>query len=652
MIKKELRYKAINPGIKRVDVGFFPSVGRYFRQQMQPVGNGNFELEVDLPRGKTFLHYFFNGNLDEPMNTGQSLLAQHDASKRMPLILETETFCPVYFKSEPEFISHVKDNTWEIRAITYHGWINSVVLVTPGRECPLQVAHTDKNTTFWFVRVELPTDKLYCCLKFAGKCQTKFLHQHMQVKNAPDPDAFFAYPLEKQEKQLGSLASGYQVFPDRFCCHTPAIAATRVHEWGAPPTNNNFFGGNLRGILSSLGYIADLGVDFIYLNPIFRANSNHRYDCCDYMTIDPLLGDAADLTALVEEAHKKGIKIILDVSFNHCSKDFFAFKDVLVHGEASLYKNWFEIQQFPLYENGQPAYSCWHGHKELPQFNLSEPAVEAYMLNVTSYWISKFNIDGWRLDVCTEMPSSFVKKIAARVRQVKPSAIIIGESWQNEVAEYTCDGIDGITNFSFYLDVVIPFFVHESISVRKLACNIMNMYSLNSFVTNRFSWNFLGNHDVPRLYSLIKNKEKYPLAFSLMYALAGTPVLYYGDELYLEGLGDPANRSCMPQPLSDKNTPIVKLIKALNNVKKSFADIFTYGTVEFSSIDETSGTMVIKRSLEEKTLFFAFNFGDKQQPFNPPFLSTGNAQPYSLNIFYAGDETEAPSLIFSSAVLQ
>lgn len=648
-IKKELRFKSADPSVKRVDAGFFPSVGRYFRKEMASLGDGNFELEVSLPRGKTFIHYFLNGNFDKPMNAGQSSFSEYDPFKKCPLVLETEMFCPVYFKNDPGFISHVKDNIWEIRAITYHGWIDNVSVLLNSAEYDMEVAHRDKSTTYWMLRTELEAAELLCCLKFSGGGQVKYLHENAQVKDSPDSSKFFRHLLRKVKHGLKPLKAGYQIFPDRFSRSVQASHVAGLEKWGNAPGNTNYFGGDLKGILSRLDYIAGLGVDFIYLNPIFKAASNHRYDCTDYMEIDPLLGTKDDFLALVKKAHELGIKVILDISFNHCGKDFFAFQDILKKGDKSEYRNWFEIDRFPVNGKEESFYSCWHGLSHLPQFNLNEPEVVKYLMNVAVYWINDFDIDGWRLDVCTEMPSSFIKKISQTVKRVKPSAVIVGESWQNDVSEYTRGGVDGITNFSFYLDVMTPFFVTESVSVKKLALNIMRMNSLNSFSVSSFSWNFLGNHDTSRFYSLIKNKEKCVLAYLLMYALPGTPVIYYGDEFGMKGLGDPANRSCMPQEEFEKDSLFKSTIKSLNAVKKAHEEILVYGSLSFVSTDDAAKCLIFKRTFKSQSLYFAFNFDSKphncQLPFSPDCLLSA----YSSSVFLYGEDTKLHKTAFTSA---
>ncbi|MBI4769613.1 MAG: alpha-amylase, partial [Chloroflexi bacterium] len=196
----------------------------------------------------------------------------------------------------------------------------------------------------------------------------------------------------------------YQIFPDRFANGDPDLDPPNVQPWGAPPTTSGFQGGDLAGVLHRLDYLLDLGVNAIYLNPIFHATSNHRYNATDYFSIDPRLGALADFRRLLERAHANGIRIILDGVFNHCGRGHFAFNDLLENGADSPYKDWFHVRHFPphAYGHGDALdYEGWWNHKSLPRFNTATPAVRRHLLSVARYWIDQ-GIDGWRLDVPNE----------------------------------------------------------------------------------------------------------------------------------------------------------------------------------------------------------------------------------------------------------
>ncbi len=197
----------------------------------------------------------------------------------------------------------------------------------------------------------------------------------------------------------------YQIFPDRFANGDPGNDPPNVQPWGSPPTIWDFQGGDLQGIIQHFDYLLDLGVNALYLNPIFHATSNHRYNTTDYYKIDPKLGDMGDFHALLDLAHRHNMRLILDGVFNHCGRGFFAFADVLENHQHSPYRDWFHINRFPVdaFSPGEARdYKAWWGIKSLPKFNTTNPDVRKYLLDVARYWIEQ-GADGWRLDVPNEI---------------------------------------------------------------------------------------------------------------------------------------------------------------------------------------------------------------------------------------------------------
>ena len=194
----------------------------------------------------------------------------------------------------------------------------------------------------------------------------------------------------------------YQIFPDRFRNGDPSNDPPGVEPWGAEPTRENFFGGDLAGVTEGLPYIKELGCNALYLNPIFQAGTNHRYDTDDYFEIDPALGDDADFDRLITRAHELGVRVVLDGVFNHCGVGFAPFSDVVVNGLDSRYRGWFDVYDFPV-RVGEPAnYATCGGAHYLPRLNTREPEVEAFIHEVALHWLSR-GIDGWRLDVPYEI---------------------------------------------------------------------------------------------------------------------------------------------------------------------------------------------------------------------------------------------------------
>ena len=225
----------------------------------------------------------------------------------------------------------------------------------------------------------------------------------------------------------------YQIFPERFYNGDPSNDPPGTEAWGGVPTRENFFGGDLAGITQKLDYIADLGCNALYLNPIFKAGTNHKYDTHDYFQIDPVFGDDAAFDTLIREAHAKGIRVVLDGVFNHCGDSFASFQDVLEHGVNSPYKDWFDVYAFPIQQEPLPNYATCGGAHYLPRLNAHHPDVEAFIHKVALYWLAR-GIDGWRLDVPYEVHTDFWRRFRETVKATYPDAYLVAEEWRDPSA--------------------------------------------------------------------------------------------------------------------------------------------------------------------------------------------------------------------------
>ncbi|MEA2058883.1 MAG: glycoside hydrolase family 13 protein, partial [Actinomycetota bacterium] len=245
----------------------------------------------------------------------------------------------------------------------------------------------------------------------------------------------------------------YQIFPDRFARSTRVRKPLNLEPWDAPPTFHGYKGGDLLGVEDHLDWLTDLGVDAIYFNPIFRSASNHRYHTHDYYRVDPILGGNDAFDSLLGTCHDRGIRVILDGVFNHSSRGFFRFHDVLENGERSPYLGWFYIKDWPLnpYSPNQPAnYESWWGMRALPKFNTDNPEARDYLMRVGEFWAEK-GIDGWRLDVPEEIKTpGFWEEFRERTRAINPELYIVGEIWGDGSA-WVNDGtrFDGTMNYPF-----------------------------------------------------------------------------------------------------------------------------------------------------------------------------------------------------------
>jgi len=335
----------------------------------------------------------------------------------------------------------------------------------------------------------------------------------------------------------------YQIFPDRFDNGDPANDPSNKAAWDSAPLRDNHFGGDLRGILNRLPYLEYLGINSLYLTPIFAAGSNHKYDTWDYLSVDPCFGDNALFRELVEQAHSRGIRIILDAVFNHCGDGFWAFRDLAEKGPGSTYNDWFFHSGEPVQKDPANYQTCG-GAAFLPKLNTDNPEVREYLLQVARYWIQECGMDGWRLDVPWKVPMDFWRSFRKTVKQTQPDAYIVAEVWRDALPWLHGDTVDGIMNYplrNFILDFCV-FDTMDAEDFHHYTSRLWDEYGSTAHV----HLNLLGSHDTPRLLTLCKNDvDRLKLAITAQFTLPGVPMLYYGDEIGMPGENDPDCRRCM-----------------------------------------------------------------------------------------------------------
>ena len=427
-------------------------------------------------------------------------------------------------------------------------------------------------------------------------------------------------------------ATMYQIFPDRF--HkagkvdlTGKLEPYTVHQdWNEEVDwrpnqegvilNNDFYGGNFRGIAEKMDYIASLGVTILYLNPIGKSFSNHRYDTGDYMTPDPMLGTMADFSAMCHAAHAKGIKVILDGVYSHTGSDSLYFNRKksfsgvgAYNSEKSPYSSWYTFQNWPNH------YTSWWGFDTLPTVNKMDPKYMEYIIegkdSVVAHWL-KAGADGFRLDVADELPDAFIAALKKRIRQIRPDALLIGEVWEdasNKSAygirrRYFVDGeLDSALNYPFR--TAILNFLRDrdnGMGLRNPVMTIAENYPRDVLLCNM---NLLGTHDTPRILTALiddfdgsreeKAKrrlsrsqyltalERLLMATFIQYTLPGTPSLYYGDEAGLEGYRDPFNRRTYPWGREDQE--LLAHFKRLGKLRQE-CEPLRLGDIQFFQADD------------------------------------------------------------------
>jgi neopullulanase len=356
----------------------------------------------------------------------------------------------------------------------------------------------------------------------------------------------------------------YQIFPDRFAKSERVAKPAKLEPWDSPPTVHGYKGGDLLGVVEKLDYLQTLGVNALYFNPIFQSASNHRYHTYDYTRVDPMLGGNEALRELLDAAHARGMRVVLDGVFNHASRGFFQFHDILENGVQSPYLDWFYVHRFPLNAyggEGGPGYEAWWGLPALPKFNTDNEAVREFLWGVATHWL-EFGIDGWRLDVPNEIDDDeFWREFRRRCRRVNPECYIVGEIWDDASRWLQGDQFDAVMNYPF-TRAIFGFVAEELNEAEIKRCGYQHIPTLDA---EAFAWavhtllthhpsaatamqlNLLGSHDTPRALTVLKGDEA-ALRMALMFLLTfpGAPCLYYGDELGLMGGHDPECRQAMP----------------------------------------------------------------------------------------------------------
>ena len=481
---------------------------------------------------------------------------------------------------------------------------------------------TPEQSGLYFYRFEIDTWRgtLGITSRFGGE-------SGIDEFGAPEGECWQLTVFESQYQIPDWLSGGimYQVFPDRFYRSGTTkynVPQDRyLHQrWGSQPewrpnhqgeiTNSDYFGGDLEGIIQKLDYLQSLGITCIYLNPIFEAHSNHRYDTADYTKVDPLLGTKEDFKRLCKEANKRGMHIMLDGVFNHTGSDSIYFNRKgryqtlgAYQSQESPYYDWYQFYQWP------EQYACWWNFETLPNVNETNETYNAYINGtdgVIQTWL-KAGADGWRLDVADELPDLFLDDITKAAKQVKPTSMILGEVWEdasNKMAygqrrRYLLGKqLDSVMNYPFR-EAIIGFLTGKNpAEMMELIMTVLEHYPPSAI---HLLMNHIGTHDTERILTVLggeplngrdrewQSKTKLSqeqrskglallkLASLMQYTLPGIPCVYYGDEAGMEGYRDPFNRVCFPWGHEDAE--LVNWYRSLGKIRHS-CEVLKQGTLE------------------------------------------------------------------------
>lgn len=360
-----------------------------------------------------------------------------------------------------------------------------------------------------------------------------------------------------------SSAVVYQIFVDRFNRGGDGDTGYINLKWGDKPTPKSFAGGDLDGIRQKLGYLCDLGVNTLYLTPIFTSVSNHKYDISDYYNVDPHFGGNAAFERLMNACKARGVRVILDAVFNHCSEHIAQFADVKQKGKDSPYHDWFVIHgdvpvKRPL--NYEVFAECDY----MPKWNTADLGVQEYLAGVGEHWIKRYGIDGWRLDVSDEVSHEFWRMFRRRIKAIDKDIALIGENWHDARCNLHGDEFDSIMNYAFTKSMT-DFFCDGTLTTEGLCDRLNSLMFRNITQINGMMLNLLDCHDTHRFFSLCgRNEDKLINALAVNMFMPGATLIYYGTEIPLEGGYDPDSRRCFTWGDHD----FTKRVKELLGYKK------------------------------------------------------------------------------------
>lgn len=471
-----------------------------------------------------------------------------------------------------------------------------------------------------------------------------------------DPEDLVTF--EVPEWMRGAVV--YQIFPERFHNGDPSLDPEGVDPWGAPPHWLRHQGGDLIGIAEKVDYLADLGVDVVYLNPVFSSPSTHKYDTVDFYRVDDHFGGDEALKRLIDKLHNRDIKLILDASFNHCHPSFFAFADLVAKGSESAYRDWFVVREFPvavkvrphglassnwsnpdaylehlqslhdesgilveeLDDEGPPVetnYECWYGVPSMPRLNLSNPATSQYFLEVGTYWIAEFGIDGFRMDVARYVDDRFWVDFRKAVKGVNPDAYLLAEIMGDASPWLQGDRFDATMNYTFR-EVCLDYFAGETSSTEEFIDGFTRMLAMYAPQVTEVNQNLLSSHDTERFLHVAGDdpiKARLATAFQLL--AIGAPGLYYGDEVGMTGGEEPASRGGFPWHDAELwNQTLLDTVTTLTWMRRRHQAL-RYGDMQF--VWRSKDAFAFTRSFENQSVLVIINRGEALGAISVPVQS-------------------------------
>ena len=523
-------------------------------------------------------------------------------------------FSSVFHEAKSAFAYAADESTIHLRLKTKKGLLNKVTVIAG------DPFHYDSNGWVAFAEQDLsleattPLHDVYFGafkppfkrMKYAfilngqylfGNAEVIDLNAFPELKNNLFNYFNFPYLLEADRFQAPAWARNqiwYSIFPSRFNRHQGAANNPMLKAWTDIDdlSNQDLYGGTLKGITEKLDYIESVGFTAIYLTPIFEASSQHKYDTIDYYAIDPEFGTLEDFKELVKKAHEKGIKIVLDLVFNHIGAYHPWFQDVLKKGNKSNYWDYFfikdptqpllpfkldEIKSLPykiLKDKINPStmnYETFAFTPFMPKVNTDHLEVRDYFIEVAKFWLKETGVDGFRLDVSNEVSHAFWRAFRSELKAIDEAVYIIGENWDISNPWLRGDQYDAVMNYGILFPIWQTFGTVEAmpkINAKAFVERIYQLYTSYPKPVLEVMYNLVDSHDTARMLSLTKlNVKKFLQAYLFMFAFPGSPSVFYGDEIGISGEHDPKNRR--PMPWHDMNEDILTQFKTMIHLRKT-----------------------------------------------------------------------------------
>ena len=413
----------------------------------------------------------------------------------------------------------------------------------------------------------------------------------------------------------------YQIFPSRFRRAPMDKKPENFLPWADRNTvvnNDQKYGGNLNGITEKMAYLEDLGVTGIYLNPVNCSTTQHKYDTTDYFDIDPEFGTKEDMKRLVAEAHKHGIRVMLDGVFNHSGWEFFAWQDVIKNRQNSKYADWYMVNDWNFTDH--PSDNADKGRifafaycDYMPKFNTNNPEVRKYLIDACEFWVKEYDIDALRLDVANEVCHDFCRELQSRMRGLKSDFYIIGEIWHNSIPWLRGNEFDAIMNYPLQ-NAIYNYALDQGRSSLSFEQDVNRCLTDYFEQTQKVMFNLMDSHDTPRIVTKSGSRDKALQMLAVMFAMPGSPCLYYGTEVFLEGGKDPDCRRCMPWKdiENGKCDNELNLIKQLVYLRKNNSAMSSYN-VSFSHMTGKDRLLCMEKKSDETSLRIIANFGEGKE---------------------------------------